>query len=381
MQKLSVMRHIYMLMAAAVIATTMPLHADNHIKLKTVAIDPGHGGHDAGCVSRDRKTYEKTIALDISRRLSEKIRAAYPDVKVIMTRSDDRFIQLDKRAGIANKAGADLFISIHINSVERGTTANGYSIHCLGQSSRKGNDLFSRNMDLCRRENSVITLEDDYTTRYQGFDPNDPESYIIFSLVQNSNLENSLQFAEDANAALASGPIKHSRGISQDPFLVLWTTTMPAVLVECGFMSNPSDLATLRSKEGRDGIADGLFRAFKTYKTRIDGSSTAPAKVESHEVKAEAVIPENPAPSDEAAPTDVFYGTQVLATKKALPENDPYFAGFDVRSVTGPDQIIRYFVGTSEDLETAKKKHKEVTKKIRDGFFVKVERGKIVRQK
>ena len=182
------------------------------MRLKTVVIDPGHGGKDAGCISRDKKTYEKTITLDIGKRLAQKIAAEYPDVEVKMTRTEDVFVELENRAVFANKAGADLFISIHVNSVERGTAANGYSIHCLGQSARKGNDLYSKNLDLVKRENSVIMLEDNYETTYQGFDPSDPQSSIIFSLMQNAHLGNSLSFAEDLGALAHRHAIRSCRG-------------------------------------------------------------------------------------------------------------------------------------------------------------------------
>ena len=240
------------LVAVALLAIPVPARAQTGLKLKTVVIDPGHGGKDAGCVSRDKKTYEKNVALDIALRLQKKINAAYPDVNVRMTRSDDRFIELENRAVMANKANANLFISIHVNAVEKGTQANGYSIHVLGQSQRKGNDLYSKNLDLVKRENSVILLEDNYQTRYQGFDPNDPQSSIIFSLMQNAHLNASLSFAEDVANAMGSSPIRHSRGVSQDPFWVLWRTAMPAVLIEVGFMTNPEDRAVMRPAEGRD---------------------------------------------------------------------------------------------------------------------------------
>ena len=159
-----------MLIAAAFLAIPVPAASQGPIKLKTVVIDPGHGGKDAGCVSRDKKTFEKNIALDIALRLNRKIASAFPDVDVKMTRSDDHFVELEQRAVFANKANANLFISVHVNSVERGTSANGFSVHVLGQSQRKGNDLYSKNLDLVKRENSVIMLEDNFETRYQGFD-------------------------------------------------------------------------------------------------------------------------------------------------------------------------------------------------------------------
>ena len=168
-------RTIYLLIT--VLLTYLSANAQT-LKLTTVCIDPGHGGKDPGCVSKDGKTYEKTLTLDISKRFAEKIRAGYPGVKVVLTRDSDKTLSVGARPAIANKVEADLFISIHINSVPK-TTPSGYSVHVLGKSSQKDRDLFAYNMDICKRENSVILLEDDYTTTYQGFDPNDPESFIL----------------------------------------------------------------------------------------------------------------------------------------------------------------------------------------------------------
>ena len=354
---------------AALLAIPMPMRAadDGKLKLRTVVIDPGHGGHDPGCISRDRKTSEKSLTLDISQRLARKIATAWPDVKVIMTRSDDRYIELEQRAMTANNAGADLFISIHINSVERGTTASGYSVHCLGHSARTGNDLFSKNLDLVKRENSVILLEDDYKTKYQGFDPSDPQSYIFFSLMQNAHLEHSLLFAEDVAQAMGKGPIKKSRGVSQDPFWVLWRTAMPSVLIEVGFITNPDDLAVLRSPESRDRIADNLLKAFSTFKMRYDGTM----RVET---------PDEPGWESEtkADTAGVFYGTQVLATGRKMSLDDPFFQGNQAVSVES-GRLIKYIVGTSGELEKARDNFRVLRKKYPDSFLVRVQDGRIER--
>lgn len=370
--------HVVALFAVLLLAIPMPAQKKTaDMRLKTVVIDPGHGGKDAGCISRDKKTYEKNITLDIGKRLAKKIRAAYPDVEVKMTRSEDVFVELENRAVIANKAGADLFISIHVNSVEKGTTANGYSIHCLGQSSRKGNDLYSKNLDLVKRENSVIMLEDNYETTYQGFDPNDPQSSIIFSLMQNAHLGNSLLFAEDVANAMGSTPIKNSRGVSQDPFWVLWRTAMPSVLVEVGFITNPDDLTVMRSEKGRDGIAANLFSAFKTFKERYD-NSMALEKEDRQEEKAEKPAEAEPkaeAPQEENLEEGILYGVQVLATTKKMAENDPFFAGYKpVMIQTG--KIYKYVIIPSRSLKEVKANHKKIQNKFPDNFIVKIEEGK-----
>ncbi len=343
----------------------------NTLGLKTVCIDAGHGGHDPGCISKDKKTQEKALALSIATKLRDKIKAAYPDVKVIMTRSDDTFIALAERANIANKGGADLFISIHINSAAN-TSASGFSIHALGQSRDKNRDLFQNNLELAKRENSVITLEEDYSTTYQDYDPNDPQSLILFSLMQNANLEQSLEFADCVNTNLKKyGSITKSRGISQDPFLVLWRTTMPAVLIECGFMTNTSDLTAMRSDSGRGKIAEGIFKGFVEFKKRYDASmnvtSSAPKTSSAQEQ------PKKETTVAAAAPADgVLYGTQVLASGKKMESSDKFFKGYAPTAVwTG--KLYKYVIGTSSDISEARKLNKEIKAKFPESFFVKIE--------
>ena len=362
-------------------ASIVPYRAagQDRLKLSTIVIDPGHGGNDPGCISADKKTYEKTIALDISKRLAQKIGESLPGVKAVLTRSDDKFVTLSGRADIANDIGADLFISIHVNAQAKGSSANGYSIHCLGQSSREGNDLFSKNLELCKRENSVILLEDDYKTRYQGFDPSDPQSYILFSLMQNAHLEHSLAFADDVANAMKGGPITHSRGVSQDPFWVLWRTTMPSVLVEVGFMTNGNDLKTLRSPEGRDKIAANLLKAIQTFKKRYDGSTAATTAPVTPAVKPEPeseAKPETreepqaaPAPEKVDEPSGTIYGVQVLATSKKMKPGDPFFKGYTPLEVLS-GKLYKYILVPGEDLAAVRKKKKELDRKFPGCFIV-----------
>lgn len=367
--------------AAVLLAIPVPARAQKQatLQLKRVVIDPGHGGKDAGCVSRDGKTYEKTIALDIAKRLNRKISSAYQDVEVIMTRADDRFVELENRAVIANKANANLFISIHVNSVEKGTTASGYSIHVLGQSQKKGNDLYSKNLELVKRENSVIMLEDNYEAKYQGFNPNDPQSSIIFSLMQNAHLNASLDFAEDVADAMSRGPVKNSRGVSQDPFWVLWRTAMPAVLIEVGFMSNPDDLAILRSPEGRDAIATNIFNAFWAFKTRYDRTE-APANqpVAQPEPQpapvAQPVVESKPVVAQQPEAPQTLYGVQVLVSGKKLSPSDPFFKGF-TPVVVPVGNVNKYIVCLDTSLENVRKQLPKVKAVFKDSFVVKVEDG------
>lgn len=366
--------HAFLILFLCAATLLCPIGASSQeadLSLRTVCIDPGHGGKDPGCISRDGKTTEKSIVLSIAKSLEAKIKAAYPGVKVVMTRSDDRFIALSERAEIANRNHADLFISIHVNAVEKGTSASGFSIHTLGQSSVKGRDLFQGNMELCKRENAVILLEDDYTTTYQGFDVDNPESSIFFNLMQNSNLEQSLLFAEDVDNAMKGGPIKNNRGISQDPFLVLWKTTMPAVLIECGFMTNPTDLAELRSQASRDKIAENIFRAFKEFKNRYDSSVSEGVPTRA------ATSPTTPAKTrstqgaSQASAGGERYAIQVLASSKDISSSDSFFRGYPVEKIHS-GRLNKYFILPEKTLEKAKKNHSAVKKYYPDSFIVRI---------
>ncbi len=360
---------------------------DGRLGLNTVVIDPGHGGNDPGCISKDRKTREKDLTLDISKRLAGKIRAEYPEMKVLQTRNTDVFIPLVQRAQIANSAHANLFISIHINATT-GTAANGYSVHVLGQSSKKGRDLYSNNFNECARENSVILLEDDYSTNYQGFDPNDPESSILFSLMQNAYLEQSLMFADDVNRALKPGPFRTSRGVHQDPFLVLWKTAMPSVLIECGFISNLNDLSTLRSAAKLDEIAEGIFKAFKQFKADYDRSLnvTIPQSAQTSSAKPSepeaSKASETPTAEEARATSDgPWFGTQILALSRRLSDDDPVFHGQKVTAVRDGN-IYRYIAGCSADRKEALAESRVLKKTFPDSFLVRVDQdGKVERSR
>lgn len=344
--------------------------------LRTVVIDAGHGGKDAGCVSADNKTYEKTLVLDIATQLAALIREECPDVKVIMTRTGDTYVTLNGRADIANKANADLFISIHINASVK-TSPNGYSVHVLGKSTEKNKDLFATNMEMCRRENSVITLEDDYTTAYMGFDPSDPESFIFMNLMQNAHLEQSLKFADTISRKLSGGPIKNNRGLSQDGFLVLWRTAMPSVLVELGFISNSTDLASLRKKETRSELARRLCDAFKEYKQDYDHSM----QVEPEKQGAEAPVQNGEAAEKkEEAQMSVpdkdgtVYAVQFLVSSKKLKKGDEKFLGMESMSLQS-GALYKYFLCPSGDVSIPLSKLEQIRQNYPDAFIVKIKEG------
>lgn len=356
--------------------------AGNDLHLTNVVIDPGHGGHDPGAVSQDKKSHEKAFTLDISKRLAAFIQEAYPDVNVKLTRTTDTYVTLDGRASTANKSGAQLFISIHINAA-RSTSANGFSVHVLGQSSNKNRDLYASNMDICQRENSVVTLEEDYSTKYQGFDPSDPESYIFMTLMQNANLEQSMNFAQMVDRHLKGGPIANDRGVWQNPFLVLWQTSMPAVLVELGFISNSTDLAALRQSEKRDDIARRIFEAFKEYKTFYDGSlglDTVQAAPVASAPKDSEAAPQKTAAAEvqQTAPAKTFYGVQIMAATTRIPDSSKEFMGYTPTVIKGP-KFYKYIIGVADDLPTVKANYESIKKKHPQSYIVKVSGEEVTR--
>lgn len=242
-----------------------------------MVIDPGHGGKDPGALGKTRSTDEKHIVLSVSKKLGDKIKAAYPDVKVVYTRSTDVFVELKERAAVARRNKADLFISIHCNSV-KSTQAYGASAYILGPKSTRNpkntSDYFEKSQSVAQRENSVMLLEEDYQTSYQDFNPDAPESVISNNLLWMANYENSLLFAAEYDAYIHKAPYRESNytGIHQDVFYLLWATNMPSALLEIGFISNPGDYAVMSTKDGQEKIAKSIFSAFCNYKTKYDAS-------------------------------------------------------------------------------------------------------------
>lgn len=265
-------RHIFLTGLVAFFAAIGAQAQTDSPFLDRVVIDPGHGGMDSGGVSKDKKTYEKDLVLYIGKALRDLINQEYGDaVGVWMTRETDVFVPLQDRADFANSHHADLFISIHINANNR-TAPSGHSVHILGASSDPNRDLVAGQLDVCKRENSVILLENDYNTKYQGFDPSDDASTIFMTLMQSAFYEQSIYFAALVENQLEKGPIRVRRGVEQNPFYVLWKTSMPAVLLELGFITNDEDLAHLRKKEDLDLLAKRVFDAFVQYKKNYDSS-------------------------------------------------------------------------------------------------------------
>jgi len=229
-------------------------------KLRTVVIDAGHGGKDVGC--NGKFSHEADVALKLALQVGALIEKNLPDVKVIYTRDDDTFVELADRAGIANKNNADLFISIHLNAGP--SAAYGTESYTMGLQKSEGNLM------VAKRENAVILKEDNYEDKYDGFDPNSPQSHILFALQQSAYIDNSLRFAGKVEQEFKHKVGRSSRGVKQAPFLVLWRSYMPSVLIECGFLTNPTEEKYLNDKSGQSYMASGIYRAFKAYKQELE---------------------------------------------------------------------------------------------------------------
>lgn len=260
----------YVFFALIILLFSGIAHATDNNKF-VVVIDAGHGGKDVGCIGN--VTNEKTITLDVAKRLADKIKAGCSDAKVVLTRDGDYFLTLQERANVANKAHGDLFISIHVNSVDKNsksrTSVQGTSVYAVGA------DKEGKTLNVAMRENSVMELEDNYGTVYRGFDPNSAESYIIFELSNNLHLNQSLNFASMAQKQLVSTAGRVDKGVRQAGFWVLWATSMPAVLVELDFICNPTQEAFLNSAAGRDKCATALYNAFKQYEESMQHKTSA----------------------------------------------------------------------------------------------------------
>lgn len=352
-----------LLLVAVLVSTPCSARTASDVKLRTVVIDAGHGGHDPGAISKYSKLKEKEINLDLALRLGKKIEAAYPDVKVVYTRKTDVFKELSERGNIANDCRADLFISIHVNSA-KSTSA------CGTESFVMGTDKSASNMEVCKRENSVILLEDDYSTTYQGFDPNNPESYIFFNLMQNAHFEQSIAMAALVQQNLMKGPVVKSRGIKQAPLMVLWKTTMPAVLVEVGFLSNAADRAVLNSVSGRAETAERLFDAFSRFKKQYDAHVTIEVDgsvfASDDEPDDDAGDPAAPAVKEQDGPR---YAIQIFASSKKLKAGSPDFKGLkcDCTFING---LYKYSVGNFPSKEDASDSLREIKKKFPGAFIV-----------
>ena len=315
-------------------------------KIKTIVIDPGHGGKDSGTMGTKRfKIYEKHVALSVSLKLGKYISENFPDVEVIYTRNSDVFLELNERTEIANNANADLFISIHCDGFTN-PKPSGASVFVMGMSKLKAN------MDVAMRENAAIYLEDNYQQKYDGFDPKSPESYIVFSLMQNTYLNQSLSFAEEVENQFSTRANRKSRGVKQAPFYVISRTNMPSILVECGFLTNPKEEEFLHTDIGQDYIASAIFRAFRSYKESIEIEDT---KTSQKEVKNDSIfISKNENVSKEIFnEPQLLFKVQIGTFLKSM-LNQKQFIELDAEEIK-VNGTYKYYVSSGKDKQKAEK--------------------------
>lgn len=378
-----VVRILSIIFSLLFLSPTLALAQKKDLGLKTVVIDPGHGGKDPGALGKTSANSEKNIVLKISKLLGQKIQAAYPDVKVVYTRSTDVFLELKERVNVAKRNNADLFISMHCNS-NTSPQPFGASVHILGpksKNSKNQKDYFAASMSVAQRENSVMLLEDNYKTTYQDFDPDSPESIISHSLMWNANYSNSLLFAAEVDNVMKKSPFRVSNytGIHQDIFYLLWATNMPSALLELGFISNPGDYSYLASAEGQEKTAQRLFDAFKAYKTQYDASMT----VDETPVPEPSSVQAAPvAPSKSPEVRAKWYGIQIMGLGRKLEAGDPALKGLKAEAVKSDgSSIYKYITAKSADKSAAAAQLAGVRKKFPEAFLVEVEGNVVTRAK
>ena len=351
----------------------------------TIVLDAGHGGHDAGAVGSFSK--EKNINLRYTLLVGDMIKKNIPDAKVIYTRDKDVFVDLNERARIANRNKADLFVSIHTNS-SKNTSANGMETFTLGVSRSK------ENMEVAMLENSVIKLEEDYETKYEGFDPNSVDSYIMFEFMKDQYTDRSITCADFIQTKMINTSKRNDRGVRQAGFLVLRATAMPSVLVELGFISNKDEEKYLNNNENQVKLATAIFNGIKEYKHELDKKSGG--SVNSEELKAEVTEPvevtqpkkdleakeenkgELTKEKEEITPnSDYEFYIQYLVSKNNYSLDNAVFKGHTPTKVLNENNLYKYLIGPF-DVNTVFTKRNEITKNFPDAFIVAYKEGKKV---
>lgn len=359
------------------------MHAASPKKF-TVVIDAGHGGHDPGAIGKRGK--EKNINLSVALKLGKLIQNNHSDTKVVYTRSSDVFVPLHRRAEIANEAKADLFISIHTNSIaSRSSRVSGTETYTLGLHRTQ------ENLEVAQKENAVILIEDDYQKQYAGFNPNSSESYIIFEFLQDKNMAQSVNFAQLIQQQFRHKARRIDKGVHQAGFLVLRETSMPSVLIELGYITNPNEEAYLLSSNGSSMLAQSIYQAFVNYKANKKTSSpgvltsSQPVEVE------EDIVIEEPTAADTqpvqtaqtAQPKEIsqssksntsskpVFKIQILTSDKVLPKNSRQFKGLSPVDRYKEKGIYKYTYGESTDYnKILRLKRSKVDARFKDAFII-----------
>lgn len=346
-----------------------------------IVIDAGHGGHDPGAIGKISK--EKNINLNVALKLGNLIKKDCEDVKVVYTRSKDVFIPLDRRAEIANNAKADLFISIHTNALAKNRTIKGASTWTLGLAKSEAN------LEVAKRENSVILYESDYQTRYAGFNPNSAESYIIFEFMQDKYMEQSVHLASLVQKQFRHTCQRIDRGVHQAGFLVLKASAMPSILVELGFISTPEEERYLNTEEGTNAMAKGIYRAFLNYKRehelRLTGTSRTIIPIEQTEPEAENVPSVAEAQKDSTSKstskrpivvesatnsTEIMFKIQILTSSSPLTKNDKRLKGLKEVDYYKEGGIYKYTYGASTNYNKVLSTKRNITPQFKDAFII-----------
>ena len=378
----------------------------------TVVIDPGHGGKDVGAVGAISN--EKSINLNIALALGNLIERNLSDVRVIYTRKTDVFISLKGRAEIANRAKADLFISVHTNSVPpTKTPPQGFQVYTLGMHRAKDN------LDVAMRENSVISLEKGYEKTYQGFDPNSSESYIMFEILQSANMEKSVELARLIQRSVCSKANRNDKGVHQAGFLVLRETSMPSCLIELGFITSNEEEQFLNSSRGIDLMARGIYEAFVEYKNIYDGKVTIPyrpstknqlpienvlgrlsnnAKTPAEQVEMPKRIKVVTQPRttqtptvrsqrhrqerqpylDETSASIPLFKIQIFAINRELSFDSELFKGYKNISFEVDGSLHKYMIGANEDYYEILRLKEELKQEFPEAFVVAFKNGQRV---
>lgn len=369
----------------------------NDYHLKTVVIDPGHGGKDPGSIGE--YTYEKDVVLAIALKLGKYIESKLEDVKVVYTRTTDEFVPLYKRAEIANNINADLFLSIHANGLDK-KSAHGTETLVLGLHRAE------ENFEVAKRENSVILMEEDYTTRYEGFDPNSPESYIMLTLMQSVYFDHSINLAKNIQDQFRDRARRIDRGVKQQGLLVLAQISMPGVLIETGFVTNPEEEKYLTTDDGQDYIASAIFRAFRDYKQSIESrtlyahvdTDTGTVMIESF--NNEPVINENvhniegadmseelhsgvnddseAVNVEKSRQSEIEFKVQIAVSSNPIPLDSEFFKELKDIVQYKQDDLYKYAVGSRKSYNEITVYSKWVKNKFPDAFIIAVKNGQII---
>lgn len=366
----------------------------------TLVIDAGHGGHDAGALGTMSK--EKDINLSVALAFGKYVERNQPDVKVVYTRKTDVFIPLKERANIANRAGADLFISVHTNALPAGKIARGFETYTLGMHRAKDN------LDVAMRENSVISMEKGYQQTYQGFDPRSSESYIIFEFIQGKNMERSVELARLIQRSVCAGANRPNKGVHQAGFLVLRETSMPGCLIELGFITTPDEEALLNTASRVDDIARGIYQAFAQYKDKYDKGVSVPYRPtgddatdvpsivpsEYKEEKASVVAKSTTRAAVRTAPAskvkekatsvakqprqvqdEPVFKVQVLTSSRVLRAGDSHFKGETQIDSYQENGMVKYTIGASTNYNEIYRLRKSLLEKFPEAFIIAFKNG------